>query len=104
MACKFSVSGINYDIDYLSLLLNLLPPEKRPEAFRLGAKKSVVCPYRGQSHIFFRYAIKSHFEKEKLRCLKISIRNFCHMTGCLSHMNTAGYFDCFSLHDSDCLM
>ena len=52
------------------------PREKRPEAFRSGAKESVVRLYRGQSHIFFRYAVKSHFEKEKLRRRKIQYQEF----------------------------
>ena len=43
---------------------NVCPRAKRPEAFRSGAKESIVRPYMGVVTYFFRYAVKSRFEKE----------------------------------------
>ena len=64
---------MSFDFKRIQFLDLNCPREKRPGAFRSGAKESVMRSYRGGgggSNIFFRYAVKTHFEKEKLRRLK----------------------------------
>ena len=75
-----------------------------PIGVSIEGKRVTSASVQAGSHIFFRYAVKSHFGKEKLRRLKIQYQEFLSRDRLFVSMNTAGYFDCFSLHDSDCLI
>ena len=61
-------------ITYVIALPNC--PRDPPRGVSIGGKRVSSASGHGESHIFFRYAVKSHFEKEKLRRLKIQYQEF----------------------------